>query len=291
MKGVVLVDKPEGITSFDAVHRMRRLYQQKQVGHTGTLDPMATGLLPICIGRATKIADYVADNRKAYVAHAIKGIRTDTFDASGVVFARSKQKIPENIEPVLDRFRGVQIQLPPMHSALKYKGRKLYEYARQGICVPRKERPITVSSLELLERDDDGLSLKAEVSSGTYIRTLIDDIGVAMGCYLTMDSLRRISVGDESVEDAYTLEEIESMSEKDRQDILIPMDRLLDHVPAIHLPHHRKKPMLNGMSTRIHFQVEEAPLYRIYTGEDFIGIGILVSNGEEKELRIKKVLY
>lgn len=291
MKGVVLVDKPEGITSFDVVHRMRRLYQQKQVGHTGTLDPMATGLLPICIGRATKIADYVADNRKAYVAHAIKGIRTDTFDTSGVVFARSKQEIPENIEPVLDRFRGVQMHLPPMHSALKYKGRKLYEYARQGICVPRKERSINVSSLELLERDDDGLSLKAEVSSGTYIRTLIDDIGVAMGCYLTMDSLRRISVGDESVEDAYTLEEIESMSEKDRQDILITMDRLLDHVPAIHLPHHRKKPMLNGMSTRIDFQVEEAPLYRIYTGEDFIGIGILVSNGEEKELRIKKVLY
>lgn len=113
MKGVVLVDKPEGITSFDVVHQMRRLYQTKQVGHTGTLDPMATGLLPICIGKATKIADYIADNRKAYVAHAVKGIRTDTFDTTGIVFAKSEMKIPEDPEPILDLFRGEQMQLPP----------------------------------------------------------------------------------------------------------------------------------------------------------------------------------
>lgn len=291
MKGVVLVDKPEDITSFDVVHRMRRLYQTKQVGHTGTLDPMATGLLPICIGKATKIADYIADNRKAYVAHAVKGIRTDTFDTTGIVFAKSEMKIPEDPEPILDLFRGEQMQLPPMHSALKYKGRKLYEYARRGICVPRKERPIIVSSLTILERNDDGLTLEAEVSSGTYIRTLIDDLGVAMGSFLTMDSLRRISVGDEKVEDAHTLDEIEAMDEDERQGILIPMDRLLEHVPAIHLPGHRKKPMLNGMSSRIHFQVDEAPLYRIYAGGDFIGIGTLEGNGEKRELHIKKVLY
>ena len=291
MNGVVLVDKPKGITSFDVVHRIRRLYHMKQVGHTGTLDPMATGLLPICIGKATKIADYVADNRKAYVAHAIRGIRTDTLDISGVIFANSAKEIPKNLEPVLDHFRGEQLQLPPMHSALKYKGRKLYEYARRGICVPRKKRPITVSCLKLLDHDDNGISLEAEVSSGTYIRTLIDDIGVASGCYFTMDSLRRISVGSETIANAHTLAEIESMSNDERQSILIPMDRLLDHIPEIFLPLHRKKPMLNGMSSRVHFQIEEAAMYRIYTGGDFIGIGTVTGSGEEKELHIKKVLY
>ena len=187
---------------------------------------MATGLLPICIGKATKVAEYISDDRKAYVARAVKGIRTDTGDTTGVVYVRSDAPIPENLDDVLRTFTGEQLQLPPMHSALKYKGKKLYDYARMGICVPRKKRPITVTKLVCLERGDTEISLLAEVSSGTYIRTLLDDIGVAAGCYFTMSDLRRVSVGNTTVDDAYSIEALEAMPPDERKSLLLPMDRL-----------------------------------------------------------------
>ena len=256
MNGILLVDKPAGWTSHDVVQKMRRLYETKQVGHTGTLDPMATGLLPICIGKATKVAEYISDDRKAYVARAVRGIRTDTGDTTGVVYARSDVPIPDNLDDILRTFTGEQLQLPPMHSALKYKGKKLYDYARMGICVPRKKRPITVTRLACLERGASEISLLAEVSSGTYIRTLLDDIGVAAGCFLTMSDLRRVSVGSTTVDGSYTIEALEAMPLDARKSLLLPMDRLLDHLPPIHLPAKRLKPMTNGMSTRISFAVE-----------------------------------
>lgn len=290
MNGILLVDKPAGWTSHDVVQKMRRLYETKQVGHTGTLDPMATGLLPICIGKATKVAEYISDDRKAYVARAVKGIRTDTGDTTGVVYARSDAPIPENLGDVLRKFTGEQLQLPPMHSALKYKGKKLYDYARMGICVPRKKRPITVTKLASLERDEKGISLLAEVSSGTYIRTLLDDIGVAAGCFLTMSDLRRVSVGSTTVDGSYTIEALEAMPLDARKSLLLPMDRLLDHLPPIHLPAKRLKPMTNGMSTRISFPVEKAPIYRIYAGDVFVGLGIVKEEDGTTNVCMKKVL-
>ena len=290
MNGILLVDKPAGWTSHDVVQKMRRLYETKQVGHTGTLDPMATGLLPICIGKATKVAEYISDDRKAYVARAVKGIRTDTGDTTGVVYARSDAPIPENLDDVLRAFTGEQLQLPPMHSALKYKGKKLYDYARMGICVPRKKRPINVTKLACLERDDTEISFLAEVSSGTYIRTLLDDIGVAAGCYFTMSDLRRVSVGNTTVDDAYTIEALEAMTLDARKSLLLPMDRLLDHLPPIHLPAKRLKPMTNGMSTRISFAVEKAPIYRIYAGDAFLGLGIVKEEDGTTNVCMKKVL-
>ncbi|WP_108831744.1 tRNA pseudouridine(55) synthase TruB [Aedoeadaptatus coli] len=290
MNGILLVDKPAGWTSHDVVQKMRRLYETKQVGHTGTLDPMATGLLPICIGKATKVAEYISDDRKAYVARAVKGIRTDTGDTTGVVYARSDAPIPENLDDVLRTFTGEQLQLPPMHSALKYKGKKLYDYARMGICVPRKKRPITVMELAYLERGDTEISLLAEVSSGTYIRTLLDDIGVAAGCYFTMSDLRRVSVGNTTVDGSYTIEALEAMALDARKSLLLPMDRLLDHLPPIHLPARRLKPMTNGMSTRISFAVEKAPIYRIYAGDAFVGLGIVKEEDGTTNVCMKKVL-
>lgn len=290
MNGILLVDKPAGWTSHDVVQKMRRLYETKQVGHTGTLDPMATGLLPICIGKATKVAEYISDDRKAYVARAVKGIRTDTGDTTGVVYVRSDAPIPENLDDVLRTFTGEQLQLPPMHSALKYKGKKLYDYARMGICVPRKKRPITVTKLVCLERGDTEIRLLAEVSSGTYIRTLLDDIGVAAGCYFTMSDLRRVSVGNTTVDDAYSIEALEAMPPDERKSLLLPMDRLLDHLPPIHLPARRLKPMTNGMSSRISFAVEEAPIYRIYAGEVFVGLGVLKEEDGTTNVCMKKVL-
>ena len=290
MNGILLVDKPAGWTSHDVVQKMRRLYETKQVGHTGTLDPMATGLLPICIGKATKVAEYISDDRKAYVAQAVRGIRTDTGDTTGVVYARSDAPIPVNLDDVLRTFTGEQLQLPPMHSALKYKGKKLYDYARMGICVPRKKRPITVTKLACLERGDTKISLLAEVSSGTYIRTLIDDIGEAAGCFFTMSDLRRVSVGSTTVDGSYTIEALEAMPLDARKSLLLPMDRLLDHLPPIHLPAKRLKPMTNGMSTRISFAVEKAPIYRIYAGDVFVGLGIVKEEDGTTNVCMKKVL-
>lgn len=291
MNGIVLVDKPADWTSHDVVQKMRRLYETKQVGHTGTLDPMATGLLPICIGKATKVAEYISDDRKAYVARAVKGIRTDTGDTTGVIYARSDASIPKNFDGVLREFMGEQLQLPPMHSALKYKGKKLYDYARMGICVPRKKRPINVTKLACLERDEVGIRLLAEVSSGTYIRTLLDDIGVAAGCFFTMSDLRRVSVGSTTVDDAYTIETLEAMDFDERKSLLLPMDRLLDHLPPVHLPARRLKSMTNGMSSRIFFDVEKAPIYRVYAGEVFVGLGFLKEEEDgTTNVCMKKVL-
>lgn len=290
MNGILLVDKPAGWTSHDVVQKMRRLYETKQVGHTGTLDPMATGLLPICIGKATKVAEYISDDRKAYVAQAVRGIRTDTGDTTGVVYARSDAPIPVNLDDILRTFTGEQLQLPPMHSALKYKGKKLYDYARMGICVPRKKRPITVTKIACLERGDTKISLLAEVSSGTYIRTLIDDIGEAAGCFFTMSDLRRVSVGSTIVDGSYTIEALEAMPLDARKSLLLPMDRLLDHLPPIHLPAKRLKPMTNGMSTRISFAVEKAPIYRIYAGDVFVGLGIVKEEDGTTNVCMKKVL-
>lgn len=290
MNGILLVDKPTDWTSHDVVQKMRRLYETKQVGHTGTLDPMATGLLPICIGKATKVAEYISDDRKAYVAQAVRGIRTDTGDTTGVVYARSDVPIPVNLDDILRTFTGEQLQLPPMHSALKYKGKKLYDYARMGICVPRKKRPITVTNLACLERGDTKISLLAEVSSGTYIRTLLDDIGVAAGCFFTMSDLRRVSVGSTTVDGSYTIEALEAMPFDARKSLLLPMDRLLDHLPPIHLPAKRLKPMTNGMSTRISFPVEKAPIYRIYAGDVFVGLGIVKEEDGTTNVCMKKVL-
>lgn len=290
MNGILLVDKPTDWTSHDVVQKMRRLYETKQVGHTGTLDPMATGLLPICIGKATKVAEYISDDRKAYVAQAVRGIRTDTGDTTGVVYARSDVPIPVNLDDILRTFTGEQLQLPPMHSALKYKGKKLYDYARMGICVPRKKRPITVTKLACLERGASEISLLAEVSSGTYIRTLLDDIGVAAGCFFTMSDLRRVSVGSTTVDGSYTIEALEAMPFDARKSLLLPMDRLLDHLPPIHLPAKRLKPMTNGMSTRISFAVEKAPIYRIYAGDVFVGLGIVKEEDGTTNVCMKKVL-
>lgn len=290
MNGILLIDKPEGWTSHDVVQKMRRLYETKQIGHTGTLDPMATGLLPICIGRATKVAEYISDDRKAYVATASAGFRTDTGDTSGVVYARSPYPVPKDLNNVLEAFRGEQLQLPPMHSALKYKGKKLYEYARKGICVPREKRPISVTKLQCLKSDKESVTILAEVSSGTYIRTLLDDIGVAAGCYLTMSALRRVSVGDTSIDDAFTIEEVEAMTPRERRDVLLPMDRLLEHMPAIHLAANRLKPAMSGMSSRIHSSVPRAGLYRVYAGDTFVGLGTLKEIDGAMNVFMKKVL-
>ena len=288
--GIVAVDKPAGWTSHDVVAKLRRLYHTKQVGHTGTLDPMATGLLPVCVGKATKLVEYIARDRKTYLAKAVSGIRTDTGDTTGIVYAKSDLPVADDLAEILASFVGEQDQIPPMYSALKYKGKKLYEYARMGICVPRVPRRICVYDLECIDGAADAITLRASVSSGTYIRTLIDDIGVEASCYFTMAGLRRESVGKLHVEEAHTLDAIEAMSEAEREALLLPMDRMLGHLPAAEFPASQRLALSQGKSFESPYVEEGENTFRVYTDGEFLGLGEVRTKDGRREFKMKKVL-
>ena len=196
MNGIVIVDKPQGWTSQDVTARLRRVFNTRRIGHGGTLDPMATGVLPVFVGRATRGVEFFEHAEKVYEAVLRLGITTDTEDITGTVLTQSDAVITaEQLEAVLPKFRGEILQVPPMYSALKINGQKLYDLARKGQEVERKPRPITIHALQLLEQTPEGFRLRIRCSKGTYIRTLCKDIGEALGCGGCMQELRRISAG------------------------------------------------------------------------------------------------
>ena len=207
--GVLLLDKPQGASSNDVLQKVKRIYNANRAGHTGALDPLATGMLPICLGEATKFSQYLLDSDKRYRVIAKLGQRTDTSDADGqVVEERPVTFSAEQLDAALDSFRGDTLQVPSMYSALKYQGKKLYEYARQGIEVPREARPITVYELLFIRHEGDELELEVHCSKGTYIRTIIDDLGEKLGCGAHVIYLRRLAVSKYPVERMVTLEEL-----------------------------------------------------------------------------------
>ena len=207
--GVLLLDKPQGASSNDVLQKVKRIYNANRAGHTGALDPLATGMLPICLGEATKFSQYLLDSDKRYRVIAKLGQRTDTSDADGqVVEERPLTFSDEQLAAALDSFRGETQQVPSMYSALKYQGKKLYEYARQGIEVPREARPITVYELLFIRREGDELELEIHCSKGTYIRTICEDVGRHLGCGAAMESLCRIASGAFKIEDAIDLYEL-----------------------------------------------------------------------------------
>ena len=210
MSGILLVDKPAGWTSHDVVGRLRRMTGQRRIGHSGTLDPMATGLLVVFLGRATRAVEFAEGHDKAYTALLRPGVVTDTLDTTGAVLATSPERPTRSeLEAALGAFRGEIEQLPPMYSALKHNGKKLYEIARAGGEVERKPRPVTIYRLECTGERGGDFVLEVECSKGTYIRTLCDDIGRALGCGACMSGLRRTRAGGFDVRDALTIEEIE----------------------------------------------------------------------------------
>lgn len=236
--GILLADKPAGMTSHDVVFRVRRLFGTKKVGHTGTLDPMATGVLVVLIGRAAKASEYVSHDEKAYEAVLRLGLMTDTEDITGTVLETS-DRIPTlaEIESVLSRFRGQIMQIPPMYSALKVGGRKLCDLARAGVTVEREPRPVTVSELFCTPTDDPReLRLFVRCSGGTYIRTLCADIGAALGCGGVMASLRRVEAGGFSITDCTTLEALEKMGAEERLALLRPTEALFAELAEVRLP-------------------------------------------------------
>ena len=234
--GVLLIDKPTGITSTATLARVRRALCAQKGGHTGTLDPMATGLLPLCFGEATKFASDLLDADKSYEATIRLGVVTDTGDAEGEVLReRAIEVTRADVDRALARFRGPIAQVPPMHSALKRDGRPLYEYARMGVTVERAARPVTIHRLDLVAYEGSSLGISVDCSKGTYMRTLAEEIGEALGCGGHLVALRRVRAGSLYVDDAVTLEAFEALATDERDAMLLPVDALIANLPAIEL--------------------------------------------------------
>jgi tRNA pseudouridine55 synthase len=246
--GIVVLKKEEGITSQGAVSRVKRLFGEQKAGHTGTLDPLATGVLPILLGRAVKASEYMLSSDKYYRAKLKLGITTDTEDITGNV-VRTEAEIPTEREvlSVLEKFRGEILQIPPMVSALKVGGKKLCDLAREGIVIEREARPITVHSLVAERIAEDAYRLDVICSKGTYIRTLCADIGKALGCGGVMETLCRAEASGFSLADAYTLEALESMSEAEREAAILPVETVFKKYEAVVLPPFFARLAKNGL--------------------------------------------
>lgn len=245
MNGIVIVDKPQGWTSQDVTARLRRVYATRRIGHGGTLDPMATGVLPVFVGRATRGVEFFEHAEKTYETVLLLGRTTDTQDVTGTTLAEKAVHLPPaDIENVLPRFRGDILQVPPMYSALKVNGKKLYELARKGQEVERQPRPITVFELTNLGFDGTRLSLRVRCSKGTYIRTLCQDIGDALGCGGCMEALRRVRAGEYGIEDAVPLEKLLESETPERY--LRGLDTMFAHCPAVTLTPNQEKRCRNG---------------------------------------------
>ena len=234
--GVILVNKHKGVTSHDIVFKIRRLYGTKKVGHTGTLDPLATGVLPVLIGRGAKAAEYLLSENKAYRAEITLGLTTDTEDITGNVLSKSDTLPSKNqFFEACKHFEGEIEQVPPMYSALKVDGKKLCDLAREGKIIEREKRKITIFKIEPQAIDEEkGIySLYVECSKGTYIRTLCADIGAYLGCGATMSELERVKSGDFDLKDAYTIEQLESMTEEQKKALVMPIERLFMEAPEV----------------------------------------------------------
>ena len=237
VSGIVVINKHAGVTSNDIVIKLRRLFGTRQVGHTGTLDPMATGVLPVLIGRAVKASENITAENKRYTAHLRLGITTDTEDTTGTTLSVAETIPPEEeVLAACASFTGEILQTPPMYSALKVNGRKLVDLAREGITVERQARPITIHSLNATPLEEDLYELDVSCSKGTYIRTLCADIGAKLGCGGAMARLTRTESGPFSLAEAYTIDQLEAMTETERADCVIPLDKFFLDCPAVDLP-------------------------------------------------------
>lgn len=288
MTGIIPLKKEENITSFFVVNKVRRIIGEKKCGHTGTLDPNATGVLPIAVGGATRFIELLPTHKKAYKATFKTGFCTDTLDIWGTVTETFEKQVSfEEIEGVIPQFKGVIEQLPPMYSAIKRDGVRLYELARQGIEVERTPRKCEIYELQLTLENGE-YSLYCECSAGTYIRTLINDIGEMLGCGATMTSLSRTFACGISLSECFTLDEIREMQEKGEiEKAIIPLERLLMEYPQITVTESQAKRFSNGgslMRERLR-NLGENGIYRVYGNGRFLGLGELT----QTDLLMKRV--
>ena len=265
MDGIVIVDKPQGWTSQDVTARLRRVFGTRRIGHGGTLDPMATGVLPVFVGRATRGVEFFEHAEKTYETVLRLGLTTDTEDTTGTVLTESRVSVTEEqLAKTLEAFRGGILQIPPMYSALKVNGQKLCDLARKGKTVERQPRPVTIHELTLLERGENTLRLRIRCSKGTYIRTLCKDIGESLGCGGCMASLRRVSAGEYTIAEAVPLQELLDTDEPGKY--LRDVDTMFRTYPAVTLTANQEKRCRNGNAFSV--KLEEGT-YRAYsqTGE------------------------
>lgn len=267
MNGIILVDKPQDWTSHDVVAKLRGVLHERRIGHSGTLDPLATGLLVVFVGRATRAVEFAEADSKEYLAGLRLGVSTDTQDITGNIVAESAA-LPDEaaLREAIGRFIGDVEQIPPMYSAIKIGGKKLYELARRGESVERAPRKITVSAIDIAGRDDDDYILNISCSKGTYVRTLCSDIGEALGCGACMSSLRRTRAGVFSVDDAHSLADIEAAVREGRlSDIILPVDTLFASFPKLTVSQSAAKRLKNGNIIKISAEDGE---YKVYSDSD-----------------------
>ena len=290
--GVFLLDKPQGMSSNDIMQKVKRIFQANKAGHTGALDPLATGMLPICLGEATKFSQFLLDADKRYLVTAKLGERTDTSDAEGqIVETRDvKVKTPE-ILTALEQFRGDILQVPTMFSALKHNGKPLYEYARQGITVEREARPITIFELNFIEYNAPYLTLEVHCSKGTYIRTLVDDLGEALGCGAHVTMLRRTAVADYPTEKMLDWHALQSLAEQQDLNLLdallLPMDTAVAKLPALTLNESQTQGI--GFGQRIKFDNPNRlqGQVRLFSHENrFLGVAVIDENNVIRPQRL-----
>lgn len=296
MNGVVNIFKPKGITSHDVVNKMRRIFGIKKIGHTGTLDPNATGVLPLCVGKATRISEYLLDLNKEYIGELSIGAATDTQDQWGKVLKKSSKELTEDeIYNAFNKFKGNIEQVPPMHSAVRHKGKKLYEIAREGRVVERKPRKVCIYNLDILNIiDNKKIIFYIRCSKGTYIRTLCDDIAKSLGTYGYMSYLIRVGVGDFKISNSYSLDYIDSLDKKNLRSILQPMDEGLYHLDSIIIDSKFYKRLINGVVISLQNQSLKnheinTPL-KVYCNNKFIGIGQIFQEDKLSYLKMNKVL-
>lgn len=292
MDGIIIFYKPKGITSHGAVSFFRRLLNIKKIGHTGTLDPNAEGVLPICIGKATRVSEYLLTEDKEYIGRLVLGKSTETQDEYGTIVEKSSKKVNEDeIRASFNKFTGNILQTPPMYSSLKYKGKKLYELAREGKTIERQPRNITIYELDIRNiYENKEVSFYVRCSKGTYIRTLCNDIGEDLGTFGYMSDLLRIGVGPFKIENSYKKEQLEDLSLSEIKKIILPIDAALTKFKKISLPNELFNKLINGVKVEINnegYQVGD--ILKVYSKNEFIGVGEVIQSNHLQLLKMNKV--
>jgi tRNA pseudouridine55 synthase len=285
--GVLLLDKPHGYSSNQALQKVKWLYQAQKAGHTGTLDPLATGVLPICLGEATKFAQHLTDENKTYIATVKFGITTTTGDKEGDILQQVACNVqPQEIKAVLPALTGEITQVPPMYSALKVDGKPLYAYAREGIQLERKPRQVTIYALELLECQDNIARIEVTCSKGTYIRTLAEDIGHALKVGAHLTDLRRTATASYQIVHTVTLEALEAMTMEARDALLLPVDTAINALPKLELSTDAAYYFKQGNPVWLPGLIPEGDL-RVYSEAGlFLGLGVQLANGRIAPKRV-----
>lgn len=278
MEGIILVNKPKGISSFDVIRKLKKILKTKKIGHTGTLDPLATGLMLICVGKATKLASDLEAKNKVYLADFEIGYATDTYDIEGKRIAENLIDISkDNLELSLKKFIGDIKQVPPMYSAIKIDGNKLYHLARKGIEIERPERDVTIEYIKLLDFKDNKAKIETKVSKGCYIRSLIYDIGLDLGTYATMTELQRVNVGEYSLTNSYTLEQMEEMAQNNDFSFLNSVENVFSY-EKYNLETEKELTLFkNGNTVKIKDNLENKK-YRVYYQDEFLGLASIENN-------------